>query len=143
MNRGRITSALLSLFNDFLPFQTGDGEAPLAPDGGFIEPETGYGMLHSIPGTMWQDDDSWSADRAQFGWVRYQMTTVGITREQVENGASLAAELIFARSGGDWTHMIVPTGHSVIDRRPGVEVPLTLEGVWAGGIDFELLVQAD
>ena len=135
-----VTDAVIALLTSGLNVPVGDGEAPLANDGTLLPIEAGYVTVFRVPTNRFVGSEI-AGTTGAMQWVRFEAMTSGVQRDQVEGLADMVSALVFARNAaGGFTNVLSVSNHTVIDRRPGGEVPLEVMGSTMGGTLFDLLV---
>lgn len=140
-----VTDSVVELLGLFLPVPVGDGEAPLLEDDdgnvSFVPFESGYAVVYAIPSGARFEGSELAGTEAAMGWFRFQVSTVGIQRNQVEAIASKAASIFLDRddSGAFVNAMSVPA-HTVMDRRHAGFVPFDQAGSAMAGVLIDVMV---
>lgn len=137
---GEVTTGVLTMLIDAMPCPVGDGAAPLADDDEFVEFANGYAILYRVPSGARYMGSGIAATSAALQWVRFQVTTAGLQRDQVELFAARALGAFLDRASGAYVNDIDVPGHSVIQRVPAGDVPLEQLGSAQSGVLVDLLV---
>lgn len=128
MNRAPITSKLLSVLGTQSGRPVGDGDVP-APTTDSPYPSMPYAVLIGLDGGQAEMGPP-LADATSAAALPYQVTCVGLTRDQVEQMADLVVSVVFGRTSGHPTNSLDAAAGTpkVIGRELQMRGALTWEG---------------
>lgn len=112
-------------YEEGLGIPVGDGVAPAAT-GDALSLTRSFLVVSMVPLGRNYLDDGYAGPGGSMGWIRYQLTAVGVNRAQTDRLANNVAQFLTDTVTGParWVNALAPTGHTIQQRRRAGPAPL-------------------
>lgn len=138
-----ITDAVVALLRENMTCPVGDGQAPLPEDDDLkLDLKRGFAVVYRIPSGGRYEGSSIRGTEATIERIRFQVSTAGVQRNQVERLANAAGSMLTDRGdSGEFVFPMPVGGHSIMNRKRVGDVPYQVQGgSHQSGILVDLLV---